>query len=200
MDESPATTYTTHPINPDLDALPTGTFEITAHPTLLDTVLLHNPYGRLISIISKPRLCKLSNIYQPQDTTISFPEAQTDVILQQNTTTYRETFTKEWKLHKQHKKKQHLEDEKPWHIPDTLFDALCNCFQIKRVIHCSPTTLPLRAKEYISHDPKDANFGAIPYTKTVWPDASLALPSYKVERLTKALEQTLYIAHTHRHT
>jgi ribonuclease HI len=61
-------------------------------------------------------------------------------------------------------------------------------------------TLPLRAREYISHDPKDANFGAIPYTKTAWPDASLALPAYKAEHLTMALEQALYSAHAHRRT
>ena len=45
------TTYTTHPINPDLDAVPTGTFEITAHPTLSYLVLLHASDGRLISTI-----------------------------------------------------------------------------------------------------------------------------------------------------
>jgi len=62
-------------------------------------------------------------------------------------------------------------------------------------------TLPLRAKECISHDPKDATFGALPYTKTAWPDASLALPAYnKAEHLTTALEQALYTAHAHRHT
>jgi hypothetical protein len=61
-------------------------------------------------------------------------------------------------------------------------------------------TLPLRAKEYISHDPRDATFGAIPYTKTAWPDASLALLAYKAEHLTMALEQALYSEHAHRHT
>jgi len=68
-----------------------------------------------------------------------------------------------------------------------LYDALRNCFKIKRVIHFNPITLPLRAKENISHYPRDAVFGALPYTKTVWPDASLALPAYKVEQLTTAL-------------
>jgi hypothetical protein len=91
-----------------MDALPTGTFEITAHPTLSDTVLLDDPYGRLISNITKPRLRKLSNIYHPQDTTTSFPEALADVILRHNTTTCRETLTKERKLHKQHKQKQKI--------------------------------------------------------------------------------------------
>ncbi len=61
-------------------------------------------------------------------------------------------------------------------------------------------TLSLRAKEYISHDPKDVTFGALPYTKTAWPDASLALPTYKAEHLTTVLEQALYSAHAHRHT
>ena len=61
-------------------------------------------------------------------------------------------------------------------------------------------TLPLRAKEYVSHAPRDAVFGAFPVTKNVWPDASLALPAYKTEQLATALEQALYIAHAHRHT
>jgi hypothetical protein len=43
------TTYTTHPLNPDLDAVPTRTFEITSHPNSSDSVLLHAPDGRLIS-------------------------------------------------------------------------------------------------------------------------------------------------------
>ena len=57
----------------------------------------------------------------------------------------------------------------------------------KKVIHCNPMTLPLRAKEYISHDPRDASFGALPFTKTALPDASLALPAYKAEHFTTAL-------------
>jgi hypothetical protein len=62
-------------------------------------------------------------------------------------------------------------------------------------------TLPLRTKEYISHDPKDATFGVLPYTKTAWSDASLALPpAYKAEHITTALEQAVYNAHAHRHT
>ncbi len=46
----------------------------------------------------------------------------------------------------------------------------------------------------------DADFGALPHTKTAWLDASLALPGYKTEQLTIALEQALYSAHAHRHT
>ena len=91
-----------------MEALPTGTFEITAYPTLSDTMLLHDPYGHLIFTISKQILRKLSNMYHPQDTTTSFPKALAGVILRHNTTTYREIFTKERKLHKQHKKKLQL--------------------------------------------------------------------------------------------
>jgi hypothetical protein len=80
-----------------------------------------------------------------------------------------------------------LEQEKPWIIPDTLYDTLCNYFKIKRVIHCNPFILPLRENEYISHDPKDAIFGALTYTKTAWLNAFLALSDYKEDKLTIAL-------------
>jgi len=86
-----------------LDAVPTGTFENTAHPTSSDLVLLHAPDGRIISGIPKLRLRKLSKIFHPQDTNSTFPEALSEVILRHKTTTYKETFTKERKLHKQHK-------------------------------------------------------------------------------------------------
>ena len=73
-------------------------------------------------------------------------------------------------------------------------------FNIQRVLHCNPINLPLRAKTYISHDPKDTRFGAIPYTHTTWPGISLALPEYTPYRLKQALEQAIYSAHAHRHT
>jgi hypothetical protein len=193
-------TYTTYPINPDMDTVPTGAFEITSHPTSVDSVLLHAPDGRLISTITKARLRKLSNTYHSQDTKSTFPEALSEVILRHKATTYKETFTNERKLHKQQKQNQQLEYEEPCHIHDTLYDTLCKTFKIKRVIHCSPMTLPLRSKEYISHDPRDATFGALLYTKSAWSGASLTLPSYKTDHLTTALEQAMYSAHAHRHT
>ena len=52
------------------------------------------------------------------------------------------------------KQNQQLEYEEPWPIPEVLYDKLCNCLKIKRVLHCNPMTLPLRAKEYISNDPR----------------------------------------------
>jgi hypothetical protein len=155
------TTYTAHPINPDLDAYPTGSFEITSHPTFLDSVLLHAPDGRLISPILKARLHKLTNMFRPQNITATLPEALAGAIIRHRAATYKETIANERKLHKHQEQKQQLEYEEPWSIPDTLYDALYNCIKIKRVIHFNPVTLKLRAKEYISHDTKDAVFGAL---------------------------------------
>jgi hypothetical protein len=194
------TTYNTHPINPDLDAIPTGAFEVTTHPTSLDLVLVHAPNGRLISPISKARLTKLAKIYRPQTSTLTLPEAIANALLRHKASTYREPLTKERKLHKTQTQQQQLEFDEPWHIPDILYDTLRSCFDIKRVIHCNPMTLPLRATEYISHDPRDGDFGALPFTHTAWPDASLALPGYQPAQLTVALEQAIYSAHAHRHT
>jgi hypothetical protein len=87
-----------------------------------------------------------------------------------------------------------------WQIPYNIYDALNTCFNIKRVIHCNPIILSLLAKEYISHDPKDAAFGALPYTKSAWSGTSLALREYKAEKLKTALEQAIYSAHAYRHT
>jgi hypothetical protein len=104
-------------------------------------------------------------MYHPQESTTTFPEALADVILRHKATTSIGSFTKERKLHKQQlQQNQQLEYEEPWPILDTLYDALRNCFKIKRVIHCNPMTLRLRAREYISHDPRGAVFGALPYT------------------------------------
>ena len=86
-------TYTTHPINPDLDAVPTGTFELTAHPISSDLVLLHAPDGRLISTIPKAKIRKLLNTYYPQNTNSTFPEALSEAILRYNTTTYKKQQT-----------------------------------------------------------------------------------------------------------
>ena len=67
------TTYTTHPINPDLDAAPTRAVVITYHPTSLESVLLHVPDERLIPPITKARLHKLTIMYRPQGSTTTLP-------------------------------------------------------------------------------------------------------------------------------
>ncbi len=87
----------------------------------------------------------------------------------------------ETKIYKRHKLYPEETNNGMWQMPDTIYDALNTCFNIKRVLHCNPIILPLRAKEYISQDPKDADFGALPYTKSAWSGTSLALPEYKAE-------------------
>jgi hypothetical protein len=100
------TKYTTHSSIPDLDAVPTGAFEITSHPTSLDSVLLHAPDGCLISPIVKARLHKLINMYHPQEPTTTFLEALAGFILRHKASTYKETFTNERKFHKLQKTKR----------------------------------------------------------------------------------------------
>ena len=108
--------------------------------------------------------------------------------------------TTETKLHKHYKLISDQDLNGTWPIPDILYDALHRFFNIKRVISCIPINLPLPAKIYISHDPMDAAFGAIPYTKAAWLGTSLALPIYTAGKLKQALEQGIYSAHAHRHT
>ena len=69
------TAFTTTPINPDLDAIPTGAYEITHHPNNTNDALLHTPNGRLITIIKKARLQKLNLLYNRTIDTTPFPKA-----------------------------------------------------------------------------------------------------------------------------
>ena len=89
------TTYNPHPISPDLDAAPTGSFVITSHPTSLDSVLLHAPNGRLTSPILKAKLHKLAMMYRPQESTTTLAEAIAGAILRHKAATYKESFTNE---------------------------------------------------------------------------------------------------------
>jgi hypothetical protein len=98
-------------------------------------------------------------MHHPQESKTTFPKALADVILRHKATTYKETFINKRKLHKRQKQNQQLEYEEQWPIPDTQYDTLRKYLKLKRVIHCNPMTLPLRAKEYKSYDPRDATFG-----------------------------------------
>ncbi len=61
------TTFSTTSINPDLDAAPTATYEITQHPTNHGEILLNAPDGLLITTLTKARLQKLTTVYNPTD-------------------------------------------------------------------------------------------------------------------------------------
>jgi hypothetical protein len=149
---------------------------------------------------TKARLQKLNALYTHAKDRPKLPEALAELSHRHNIIKIIHDQNTETKLYK-HYKTQPIQDlNGTWPIPDPLYDALDNCVNIKRVIHCNPINLPLRSKMYISHGPKDACFGGIPYTNTTWPDTSLALPEYKPDKLKQALEQAIYSAHTHRHT
>ncbi len=182
------TTFTTKPINPDLDATPTGTFEITHNPTNNNKILLHALDGRLVTTMTKARFQKLNIVHSHIIDPTPFPEALANLTHRHISINISHHQTSETKLHKPYKPQQHAETNGTWPIPDTLCDALNQCFDIRRFIHCNPINLPLRAKTYNSHDPKDICFGAKPYTHTAWPGTSLALPEYTPDKLKQALE------------
>jgi hypothetical protein len=194
------TTYTTQPINPNLDVEATGAYELTHHPTNPTEVLIHSTTGRLIATMTKSRLQKLRDLYRPNTKNKPIPQAIAELILRQKTKAYDALPTKARPLHKQTRKQTYQEPNGTWIIPDHLYDKLHKCVNIKRVLHCDPITLPLRAKQYIYHDTLDSQFGAAPYTDTAWPGTSLAIPDYTPDKLTRALEQAIYSAHAHRHT
>jgi len=80
------TSFTTTPINPDLDVVPTGNYEITHHPTNKLEALLHAPDGRLITKLHKARLQNLKNVYTPTNHGGTLPQAVTSAINPQPTT------------------------------------------------------------------------------------------------------------------
>ena len=85
-----------------------------------------------------------------------------------------------------------------WPVPDQLFDTLHICFHIDRILHCNPYILPLRASTYYLEDPFNNLFSAEPLTNTAWTGMTLSLPKIQPNKLTKALEQTIYSAHAHK--
>ncbi len=186
------TSCTTTPINPDLDASPTGATTFTQHPNSPKDTLIHDANGKYICTLPKARLQKLHNLYNHTETTTPLPEAIVNLIHRTNTSTHANKVMRE--IHFASTHKNHTPPEVmngSWPIPDDLYDVLHQCFQIQRVLHYSPINVPLRAKTYTSHDPKDAAFSAMPHTPTAWSGISLTLPEHKPNRLTTALEQAI---------
>jgi hypothetical protein len=97
------TTFTTKPINPDLDATPTGTFEITHHPTNNNEILLHAPDGRLISTMTKTRLQKFNILHNHTIDPTPFPEALANLTHRHTSINISHHPTSETKLHKPYK-------------------------------------------------------------------------------------------------
>jgi hypothetical protein len=150
--------------------------------------------------MTKARLQTLATLYDPRDKKPSLLEAIANLTHKHTTIGSTHTQTTETKLYKPYKLYPEEVNNGTWPIPDAIYDALHTCFNIQWVKHFNPIILPLRAKIYISHDPQDAVFGALPYTRSAWPGTSLALLEYKAGILKTALEQAIYNAHAHRHT
>jgi hypothetical protein len=170
-----------------------------AAPKNNNKILLHAPGGRLITKMTKAILQKLNALYNHANDKPTLPEALAELTHRHTTINITHDQIIENKLHKHYKPQPQQDLNGAWPIPDVLYDALNNRSNVQRVIHSNPINLPLRSKTYISHDPKDACFGAIPYIKTAWPGSSLALPYYTPIKLKQAREQALYNAHAHRH-
>ncbi len=112
--------------------------------------------------MTKAQLQKLRNLYIPSKENLPLPQALAKLTLRQKAKAYDTLQHKEHKLYKHKHTKTRTEPNATWTTPDNLYDALHNCFIIKRVLPCDPITLPLRAKYCISYDPQDITFGAIP--------------------------------------
>jgi hypothetical protein len=82
------TIYTTQPINPVLDVEATCDCDIAHQPTISTEVLIHSPIGRLIATMTKSRLQKLRNLYQPNNENRPLPKAIAELILLQKTKAY----------------------------------------------------------------------------------------------------------------
>ena len=115
--------------------------------------------------MTKARLQKLNAIYKRVNNKATLPKALAELKHRHTAMNITHNKIAETKLHKHYKLRPLQELNGTWPIPDFIYDASNRCFNIQRVIHCNPINLPLRAKTYISHDPKDADFGAIPYAK-----------------------------------
>jgi len=94
------TTFTTIPINPDLDAIPTGTYKITHHPTSQSEALLYAPDGRLITKLTKARLQKLKSMCTPANYDGTFPHNVAEMFLRHKAVAYDPTLAKLHNLYK----------------------------------------------------------------------------------------------------
>jgi hypothetical protein len=72
---SPNLTFSTTPINSDLDIHPTRSFELTQHPTKPSHTTLRRPDAATICNIENRRLDKLHEIYKNIDTNPPFAES-----------------------------------------------------------------------------------------------------------------------------
>jgi hypothetical protein len=193
--------FSTTPINPDLDIHPANRYELTKHPTSPSHATLHRPDKTLICTIDIRRLDELHDIYNNTPNNPPFEESLAHLIHKNNKQHHLKKIQRELQL----SKAKNIIDTQPlicrrWPIPDQLYDTLHDCFQIDRILHCNPYNLPLRPSTYYSEDPFNKLFSAAPQTNTPWTGITLSLPEFQPNKLTKAVEQAIYSAHTHKDT
>ena len=78
------TTFSTQPINPNLDSTPTPTTTLRTHPSDDTQVLIHKPNGKILGTIDKLRLTKLYQLCQLQPHT-TFESELAALICRSNT-------------------------------------------------------------------------------------------------------------------
>ena len=124
-------TFTTTQINPNLNAVPSGIYEITHHPTSQTEALICAPVDRLITKLTKARLQKLKNMYTPTNNDGTFPQAVAELILHHKAVAYDITLTKAHNVYKKNKQRNQTEPNGACSIPDALYDTLHDCFNNK---------------------------------------------------------------------
>jgi len=181
-------TFSTQPINPDLDGQPLGHTYLSIHPADTHLAILHRPDGRVINTIDIDRVNKLWSLFQPTHTQHTFEEALAALLCRTNTHLNRRKALRELNLTKHINPEQHPILQSRWPIPEPIYDALHRAFHIQRVLDCSPMDLPIHASEYYNRHPEDAAFSAGLHTATAWTGTSLSLPDHTAEALTHSLE------------
>jgi len=126
------TTFTTRPINPDLNSAPTGSLEVTRHPKNNKEILLHAPDGRFITTFTKAILQKLYSLYNHANNKPTLPEALAELTHIHTIINITHDQTIETKLHKHYKPQPQQDLNGTWPIPDIVYDALDKCFKIRR--------------------------------------------------------------------
>jgi hypothetical protein len=143
---SPNLTFSTTPINPDLDTHPTNRYELAQHPTQHTHTTLHRLDETTICTLENRRIDKLHDIYKYESTNPSFAESLAKLIQRHNTQNNLKNVQRELLL----TKSKSALDTQPlicggWSIPDKLYDTLDACVDIDHILHCNPYNLPQRA-------------------------------------------------------
>ena len=150
---------------------------LSTHPDDDQLAILHRPDGRVINTIDKARVNTLRHMFNPTHSHQTFEDALSTLMCRTYTHLNRRKALRELKLTKHINPDHHPIMRGRWPIPDPIYDALHQAFNIQRVLDCSPMDLPINATEYYTRHPDDTAFSAGTLTATAWPRTSLSLPN-----------------------